>query len=101
MIGNLEIYFTEEIEFAYVENVGNYFDKNDLILDKTHSVQLTSDTESFILKMVLNDSFKTLPESQEKNLELLERELKENVFQGLNFRIQVCNGNFVPINSLD
>ena len=47
--------------------------------------------------MVLDDAFKSLPKDQDNNLALLEADIKEQVFDGLNFRIQVCNANFVPI----
>jgi hypothetical protein len=101
VIDNLEIYFTKEIGDRFVEGTAKYFDQNNLILDETHSIQITSDSESFILKMVLNDEYKSLPISQQKNLALLESDLKETVFEGLNFRIEVCNANFVPLSTLN
>tara|TARA_R110002050_G_scaffold49298_1_gene114638 strand:+ start:250 stop:594 length:345 start_codon:yes stop_codon:yes gene_type:complete len=96
-IGNLEIYFTEDISNRYVEGLGKYFNDHHLIQNETHSVQLTSDTESFILKMVLNDEYKSLPSAQKKNLELLTADLQHKVFRDLPFKIQICDMNFNPI----
>lgn len=99
-IGNLEIYFTpKNVGTHYVEDMGEYFQKNDLIQDQTHSIQLTSDQDGFIMRMVLNDAYKALPEEQTHNLALLEADIKKEVFNSLNFRIEVCNANFVPISN--
>lgn len=81
----------------YVVDMAAYFRENDLLLDEQHSIQMTSDQNGFILNMVLDDAFKSLPKDQDNNLALLEADIKEQVFDGLNFRIQVCNANFVPI----
>lgn len=97
-LGNLEIYFTKSIGKQYVEDTGKYFNEHGLIQDSKHSIQLSSDEKSFILKMVLNPDFKSLPESQKLNLELLEKDIRETVFDSAEFRIEVCNANFVPIN---
>ena len=47
--------------------------------------------------MVLNKAYKTLPETEKRNLELLEAEIGESVFGEANFRIEVCNENFSAI----
>ena len=97
-VGNLEIFYTpKNVGFHYVEATAAYFKQNNLIQDKTHSIQLTSDENGFVMKMVLNDKFKTLPEAQERNLKLLEEDIRNKVFDTLNFRIAICNANFVPI----
>jgi hypothetical protein len=93
-IGNLEIFFTDDVSTKYVERLGVYFDENNLIQSQTHSVQLTSDPKMFILKMVLNSSFTELPEDQHNSLELLEADIQTKVFEGLPFRIDVCDINF-------
>jgi len=95
--GNLEIYYTQNVGEHYVIKLGDYFEQNDLIQPKKHSLQLTSDSKSFILKMVLNASYASLPEEQFENLSLLENEIKKSVFNDLNFRIEVCDINFNPI----
>jgi len=98
IIHNLEIYFTpQNVGKHYVVDMAAYFRENDLLLDEQHSIQMTSDQNGFILNMVLDDAFKSLPKDQDNNLALLEADIKEQVFDGLNFRIQVCNANFVPI----
>lgn len=79
--------------------MADYFRENNLLQEQPHSIQMTSDENGFILNMVLDDSYKTLPTEQNNNLALLEADIKEQVFEGLNFRIQVCNANFVPIES--
>lgn len=96
-VDNLEIYYTDEIAMHYVEDLANYFKTNKLIQPKKHSVQLTSDSNSFILKMILNEAYEKLPSQQQHNLELLTAELKASVFNGGNFRIEVCDINFNPI----
>ena len=96
-LGNLEIYFTPEVSKEYVEAMGRYFQENDLILDKKHAVQLTSDNKSFILRMVLNPQLVTFPQEQQPVLRNMETDMKQVVFDGLNFRIEVCDGNFNPI----
>jgi hypothetical protein len=47
--------------------------------------------------MVLNSAYEHLPAEQQKNLQLLENDIQAVVFDGLNFRIEVCNANFVPL----
>lgn len=98
--GNLEIYYTEEMEF-FVEPLADYFEEHNLIFDHSHSIQLTSTTleddqdKSIILKMVASEDKEEIPAKEVKNIELLEEALKSEVFEGANFRIAVCNANFV------
>lgn len=102
IIKNLEIYFTpKNVGKHYVISMADYFRENELLLDQKHTIQVTSDQSGFILNMVLDDDFKVLPETQKNNLALLEADIKEQVFDGLNFRIQVCNANFVPIKTAE
>lgn len=97
-VGNLEIYFTRDVSTQYVEATGDYFQQNNLILDTKHAVQLTSDNESFILRMILNPKLTRFPAEQQALLDSLEADIRREVFQGLHFRIEVCDGNFNPIN---
>ncbi len=100
-VGNLEIYYTPPgVSEKYVEKLGSYFKANNLIQPTPHSVQLTSDPYSFVLKMVLDDRYNELPASQNHNLKLLEEDIKRVVFDGLNFRIEICNANFIPLNPI-
>ncbi len=83
--------------------VGTYFEENDLILDEKHSIQLTSDpmgaeNPGFIINMILNNEYDELPLEQEENLRLLEEDLGRTVYPNLNFRIEICDENFVPLN---
>lgn len=98
--GNLSLYYTSKnVGINYAQGVGTYFQENNLILDEPHSVQLTSDQKGFILRMVLNPEFEELPQNQERNLNLLEKDIQHEVFDDLNFRIEVCNANFVPLSN--
>ena len=100
VVQDLEIYFTpKNVGKHYVVAMADYFKANDLILEQQHSIQMTSDEDGFILNMVLDADYKSLPLDQNNNLVMLEADIKEQVFEGLNFRIQVCNANFVPIES--
>lgn len=92
--GNLEIYYTDEIAMHYVEDLASYFDKENLIQPKKHSVQITSDSKTFILKMILNEDYETLPKEQENALFLLEQDIAKEVFNGVNLKIEVCDINF-------
>jgi hypothetical protein len=96
-VGNLEIYFTPEVSKKYVEATAEYFRVNNLILDKKHAVQLTSDNKSFILRMVLNPQLTSFPSTQKPALKALEADIRSSVFEGHNFRIEVCDGNFNPL----
>ncbi|MGB1102171.1 MAG: hypothetical protein ACPG21_00940 [Crocinitomicaceae bacterium] len=96
--GNLSVYYApRNVGIEYAQGIGEYFQENDLIQDNAHAVQLTSDENGFILRMVLSDEFNELPDHQEYNLNLLEKAIQASVFDGLNFRIEVCNANFVPV----
>ena len=67
--GNLSIYYTpRNVGIEYAQRLGQYFESNELIQDKQHAIQLTSDSKGFILRMVLNDNYEQLPEDQERNL---------------------------------
>jgi hypothetical protein len=96
--GNLEIFYSESVSVEYVEQVGEYFNDNDLILDQKHSIKLTSNHNSFILKMILNTDYKVLPLEMENDFILLEADLKDNVFKDVNFEIEICDVNFYPLN---
>ena len=96
--GNLEIFYSESVSVEYVEQVGEYFNDNDLILDQKHSIKLTSNHDSFILKMILNTDYKQLPPKMENDFMLLEADLKDKVFKDVNFEIEICDVNFYPLN---
>lgn len=101
--GNLEIFYTEDCS-KYVEPVADYFETNHLIQEKPHSIQLTSssmgsENPGFIMKMIVTDNKQNIPEDQKYNISSLERDLKTKVYNDMNFRIEVCNENFVPIDS--
>lgn len=96
--GNLEIFYSDSVPVEYVESVGEYFNDNDLILDQKHSLKLTSNHDSFILKMILNTDYTELPPEMENDLMLLEADLKEKVFKEVNFEIEICDVNFYPLN---
>ena len=95
--GNLEIFYTK-VPVKYVEEVGQYFIDNDLVLDQRHSVKLTSNHDSFILKMILNTDYTELPPEMESDLMLLESDLKNKIFEDVNFEIELCDVNFYPLN---
>lgn len=95
---NLEIYYTPPaVNERYVEGLAHYFNQHNLILPTKHSVQLTSDEESYVLKMVLDKKFKTFPADKTDDLKKMEASIKKEVFNDLNFKIVICNANFVPI----
>jgi hypothetical protein len=100
--GNLEIYFTEDIGKDFVERTADYFEQHDLILQEKHSIQLTSSTlgsnePQIILKMILNKNEKALSAEDSLNLMLLQEDMRDAVFYGANFRIAICNENFVEL----
>lgn len=100
-LGNLEIYYTaDNIGEHLVIATGAYFRENDLILDHPHSIQLTSDESSYILNLVLEDPTQPIPEEARNNFNLLEDDIREKVFNGMNLKIQFCNANFVMVDSL-
>lgn len=85
-----------------MKKTGRYFEKNGLIQDKKHSIQLTSsslgsENPGYILKMVLSEGKNKLPGSELNNLRLLEEDIKKEVFNNENFSIMVCNENFNEI----
>ena len=96
--GNLEIFYSESIPIEYVKSTGQYFIDNDLILDQEHSIKLTSNHNSFILKMILNTDYVELPPEMENDFMLLEADLKDKVFKDVNFEIEICDVNFYPLN---
>lgn len=65
-------------------------------------MQLTSDpmgaeNPGFILRMVKSNINETLPSEQLEVLKALEDDIKTEVFDGLNFRIEQTDDNFVPL----
>ena len=95
--GNLEVFYTKT-PIEYVDGIGKYFKDNDLILDHKHSIKLTSNQNSFVLKMIINPKYKTLPDSMQHDFELLENDIHQKVFADLNFKIEICDANFYPLN---
>ena len=97
-VKNLEIYYSDNIDVMYVKSLGDFFEENGLIHDtKQHSIKLTSNTDSFILKMILNDSLKSLSDSQLKELSHLKESIAKNVFKNLNFAIEITDAYFNTI----
>ncbi|MGV6862129.1 MAG: hypothetical protein ACWA41_10175 [Putridiphycobacter sp.] len=95
--GNLEVFYSKSTPVKYVDGIGDYFKSNDLILDHKHSVKLTSDESSFILKMILDAKYDKVPTEIEHDIELLEADIRQEVFENLNFEIEICDANFYPI----
>jgi len=98
--GKLEIYYSKgtRVPIRYVNALGHYFEDHKLVQENKHSIKLTSDHNSFVLKMILNPKLKTFPEDMKHDLELLELDLKTTVFEDNNFRIELCDANFYPLN---
>lgn len=99
--GNLEIFYpakNSNIYADYVDELGQYFIDNDLILEQKHSIKLVSDHDSFILKMILNTDYTELPPEMENDFMLLEADLKDKIFKDVNFEIEICDVNFYPLN---
>ena len=86
---------------SFVVPLADYFEENNLIFDHPHSIQLTSTTleneaeRSIILKMVASEDKDEIPADKVKNIEMLEADINQKLFEGANFRIAVCNANFV------
>ena len=91
--GNLEIYYTESVGINYVESLSQYYAENNLIGDEKQSIQLTTDTEQFLLRLV---SLESETEESKRNLELLEKDLANTVFKDRKFKIQLCDAFFNP-----
>lgn len=47
--------------------------------------------------MILKQGLTELPAAEKAAMLQMETEIKEQVFEGLNFRIEVCDGNFNTI----
>ena len=92
-VGNLEIFHTKNVGIEYVEKVGEYFEKNNLIGETKQSLQLTADTAQFLLRIV---SLEEETEESKENLKLLEEDLANTVFKDRNFKIQLCDAFFNP-----
>lgn len=96
--GNLEIYFTPDIDKDYLPELSAYFFENELVSkDQKQSILLTSDNNSFILKMILDPKYKKVPEDLENNVLYLENDIKHTIFDDLNFRIEITDQYFNPI----
>lgn len=96
--GNLEIFYSESIPVNYVTQLGNYFTLNNLILDQTHSIKLTSNHNSFVLKVIIDPKHTDLPKKMIIELSSLEADIKATIFKDLNFKIEICDVNFYPLN---
>ncbi|MFD1553211.1 hypothetical protein [Putridiphycobacter roseus] len=96
--GNLEIYYTKEIDVSYVDALGSYFQTHQLIAaDKTQSVKLTSNSEEFVLKMILNPEYDSIPAKMWKDIVFLERAIDTTVFKNLNFALEITDAYFNPL----
>ena len=82
-----------------VIELGEYFKKNDLILDHPHSIQLTSTAlddknPGFVLKMIKEADQTELPENAKIAMQSLEEDIHHAIFDGYNFRIEVSDNQF-------
>lgn len=96
--GNLEIFYSESVSKTYVQSLGDYFVTNNLVLNEKHSIKLTSDHQSFILKLIINDKYNVFPKDMENELAALESDIQNTIFKDLKFKIEVCDVNFYPLN---
>ena len=99
--GNLEIFYPKSMA-SFAEPLADYFEENDLIFDEVSSIQLGSSSlqdeePTLYLKMVQNDANQGFSEEEFNNITLLEEDLKQEVFGGANFKIVLCNANFIEI----
>ena len=96
--GNLEVFYSESVPVKYANAVGQFFIDNQLVLEQPHSIKLTSNHKTFILKLILDSKFTTLPSEKESELKALELAMKNEVFKDVNFEIELCDVNFYPLN---
>lgn len=97
-IDNLEIFYSKNIEFQYVEKLGAFFSDHNLIHPtQKHSIKLTSSSKEFILKMILNDTMADVPIEMLKEIEYLEEAIAIKVFENRNFAIVITDAYFNPI----
>jgi len=96
--GNLEVYYSASVPEIYAKKIGDYFVSNNLVLDKKHSIKLTSSHNSFILKLIIDEKYDNLPKEMESDLKALELDIKNSIFKDLNFSLEVCDVNFYPLN---
>tara|TARA_R110002096_G_C14120310_1_gene680798 strand:- start:166 stop:552 length:387 start_codon:yes stop_codon:yes gene_type:complete len=96
--GNLEVFYSDNVPIEYVDKTGQYFIDNNLVLDHKHSIKLTSNHNSFILKMILDTKFEKFPKDMRQDVMLLESDIKSSVFNGAHFKIEICDVNFYPLN---
>lgn len=96
--GQLEIFYTpKSVSEDYVKKTGEFFKSNDLILDHPHSIRLTSTHQAFVLQMIVDPNRSPLPDSEMVVLNQMEADMKAEVFDGLNFNIELCDRHFNPI----
>jgi hypothetical protein len=48
--------------------------------------------------MILNQKYDSLPAPLKHDLKLLEDDIHQKVFADLNFKIEICDANFYPLN---
>jgi len=94
----LEVYYSASVPEIYAKKIGDYFVSNNLVLDKKHSIKLTSSHNSFILKLIIDEKYDNLPKEMESDLKALELDIKNSIFKDLNFSLEVCDVNFYPLN---
>lgn len=92
------MFYSDNVPVEYAQNVGQYFVDHDLVLDHQQSIKLTSNHNTFILKMILDSKYDQLPKEMERDLMLLESDIKSVVFNNANFEIEICDVNFYPLN---
>jgi len=98
VFGNLEVFYSESVSEKYAIEVGDYFVENDLVQDNPHSIKLTSNHNSFILKLILDSKYKSLPKDKEIAFIALESDIKKSIFKEMNFKLEICDVNFYPLN---
>ncbi len=97
--GNLEIFYSKDIQENYVDELGQFFQTHNLIHpNKKHSVKLTSNQNSFVLKMIVDPNLKEIPADKKKEIIFLERALDTTVFKNINFVIEITDAYFNPVN---
>lgn len=99
---NLTVYFNNEKDLDIAEKLALYWKSNDFMSGEKQDLQIVSEDDYFVLKLIVNDipNVASISFTERKKLLDFQNELEENVF-GKRVEIELTNKKFETIYTLN
>lgn len=96
MGGDFSVYFEDSRHEKLAEELAFFWKENGLMTGDNQDLQISSENDIFILKLISNDSNSEVSFKERKTLLKLQEILQEEIFKS-QLELEICNGKFETI----